>query len=607
MIVDELQIKILDNVAEVICIGIRPIVKNSLFLLDEMDADENGEARHQIKEGFAYDYEISPGYEFDIIDGVITPNKFNSSTGRITPGNYVGTLILLINKCKQPDWQANIKLEVQSTKAAYRTDYRKMLSDIAEFSVDLIFQHSSPVSQIVLSDFSSISKNNYQKFSFVQSILDSSEFNESIGEILNAPSVRWEEFDSIKDIRGVKRFGSKELRQISTLQNRFSVSYDNYFTSNNIQSLPSKICIKTKKESYDTHENRFIKHALTSFLRFVEGISVSAPELSKIKNEALNLTEKLENILSQKLFESVSEPKSLHLNSPLLHNKHGYKELFKIWLMFDLAAKLSWSGSDDFYSINKRDVAVLYEYWCFFKLLMIVRKIFKISVGDNLFIETADSFGFQLNKGKCLNINGVCNEFSKPINVQFSFNRSFGGNNIYPFSGSWTKSMRPDYTISLWPTGMEQNEAELKELIVHIHFDAKYKLESAVNIFDDSSAANEERLESNPIMEEVISNSDTFKRNDLLKMHAYKDAIRRSAGAYVIYPGQSNESYIKYSFHEILPGLGAFPLNPSSLPGNENALEEFIQEVADHFCKTESQSMLSAKAIYEIHNQKPLT
>ena len=108
-------------------------------------------------------------------------------------------------------------------------------------------------------------------------------------------------------------------------------------------------------------------------------------------------------------------------------------------------------------------------------------------------------------------------------------------------------------------------------------------------------------------MEEVFSNSDTFKRNDLLKMHAYKDAIRRSAGAYVIYPGQSNESYIKYSFHEILPGLGAFPLNPSSLPGNENALEEFIQEVADHFCKTESQSMLSAKAIYEIHNQKPLT
>jgi predicted component of viral defense system (DUF524 family) len=33
---------------------------------------------------------------------------------------------------------------------------------------------------------------------------------------------------------------------------------------------------------------------------------------------------------------------------------------------------------NDVYSGSKRDVAVLYEYWLFFKLLEIVKEVFKI-------------------------------------------------------------------------------------------------------------------------------------------------------------------------------------------------------------------------------------
>ena len=41
-------------------------------------------------------------------------------------------------------------------------------------------------------------------------------------------------------------------------------------------------------------------------------------------------------------------------------------------------------------------------------------------------------------------------------------------------------------------------------------------------------------------------------------MHAYKDAIRRTGGAYILYPGESEE-WRKIGFHEVIPGLGAFP------------------------------------------------
>jgi len=48
------------------------------------------------------------------------------------------------------------------------------------------------------------------------------------------------------------------------------------------------------------------------------------------------------------------------------HLKIGYREVLRVWLMFDLAAKLFWQGGEDVYSGDKKDVAVLYEYWLIF-------------------------------------------------------------------------------------------------------------------------------------------------------------------------------------------------------------------------------------------------
>ena len=41
--------------------------------------------------------------------------------------------------------------------------------------------------------------------------------------------------------------------------------------------------------------------------------------------------------------------------------------------------------------------------------------------------------------------------------------------------------------------------------------------------------------------EKAEQRAGNYKRADLLKMHAYRDAIRRSAGAYVLYPGSEKE------------------------------------------------------------------
>ena len=58
-------------------------------------------------------------------------------------------------------------------------------------------------------------------------------------------------------------------------------------------------------------------------------------------------------------------------------------------------------------------------------------------------------------------------------------------------------------------------------------------------------------------------------------MHTYKDAIKYSAGAYVLYPGKKKGIYREKN--EILHSVGAFPLIPGKSDiDNENQIESFL-------------------------------
>jgi len=70
-------------------------------------------------------------------------------------------------------------------------------------------------------------------------------------------------------------------------------------------------------------------------------------------------------------------------------------------------------------------------------------------------------------------------------------------------------------------------------------------------------------------------------------MHAYRDAIRKTGGAYVLYPGGDGDTHPPHQeYHEILPGLGAFVLRPTDTgeasSASSNALRKFLSDVLDH-------------------------
>lgn len=603
----------LDHIEDGLELEIRSEGENHISLISESEAFEYGEACIQLVEGCTYEYQFNlPNFKFKAShkNRIISFSQFDSFKGIIRPNIYVGTHSLEI-----ADNSENLKgiffIEVQSVKSSYRDDYRTMLKSITEKCTDLVMQIDSPVSQTFETNFDEDSMTLYQRFSFVKALIDSTDFEESIQMIVSNPATKWKHDHEDSDIRKVKRVGNGSINQILSKSSRIGLPPNHLLRENyKIQSLPNRIIQEKKIESIDTAENRFVKHALEEFLFFCESCFERFEVKSRAKLEAEALVSKLSNRLNQNFFKEISRPNNLSLNNPLLQRKSGYREVLNGWLKFNLAAKLVWKGGDDVYQGGKKDVATLYEYWLFFTLLDLFRQkdVFNISpknIQELIQFENG-RLSVKLKQGKNIAMKGVFETRYRKLNVQFSYNRSFGGGKAYPKRGSYTTTLRPDYTLSIWPIEIENpNDAEETEQITHIHFDAKYKVD---NFFDLIKKSKEEDLNQDEIEELDIDEAEerkkgTFKNQDLLKMHAYKDAIRRTGGAYILYPGEGKAEPFR-GFRELIPGLGAFVLKPSENVSGIEELRRFIVLVISNFIDRASQRENTSTKVYNIHKNK---
>jgi len=594
----------LDKIEKDLTLTIDAKKSNSLF--DIENADQEGESRYQLKEGNFYDYEFSnPKYCFKKTD-FIQPHSRNQHIGIISPNTYVGSLTFEILHKEEIDKTYKIKIEVQSVKSDYRTDYRYMLEDITEKCTDLIMQIDSPITQHFETDFNKNPETLYQRFSFVKSLIDSLEFEEAVQKIVSNPTTKWDEELEEKDIRRIRRFNQKNIKQLVTKSNRIEISSDHYLNkAYGLTSIPIRIDSNRKVESIDTPENRFIKHALEEFLFFCENCELKFERYSTAKFESGLIATKISTLLNQSFFKQISRPSSLKLNSPILQRKSGYREVLNAWLKFELAAKLIWKGGDNVYDAGKKDIAKLYEYWLFFTLLDLLQDIFCItpkSISQLIQFDNGN-LSVSLQQGTDVAMKGVYKSPTRNLNIQFSYNRPFGGGKTFPDSGSYTTTLRPDYTLSIWPEEIkEAKDAEKTELITHIHFDAKYKVKNfdklvSVSLGEELSTKEKEDLLTEEIEE---AKKGTFKNEDLLKMHAYKDAIRRTGGAYVLYPGDGKDEPFR-GFHELIPGLGAFVIKPNKDDKDKEHLKNFIIKVVANFIDRASQREHTAVKVYDIH------
>ncbi|MCQ2524910.1 MAG: DUF2357 domain-containing protein [Lachnospiraceae bacterium] len=576
------------------------------------DATLPGESPYHLLEGCSYHYFLNGGqfgheYRLEQRSEIVfwRPKQRHRNEGTIKTGIYVGTLKLGVYDIDTNERVADIELEIRSVKTDYQTDYRIMLDEIAEYYTDLVLQQGSPVTQKLEIDDTLTYTTLYQKFSFVRSIVESDAFAEAVHKVILNPVRKWSEAVKEKNIVSIKRLSRQNMRQLASSSDRIPLSADlRGRLPYGLNSIPRYLTVVSKEDTVDNQENQFVKFALRSFMQFCTELRVKKNCSNPLKAEVERTIDILNSFLDNQFFRQVSMPSHMNMNSPVLQRKEGYREILQSWLLFDLAAKLAWRGGDDVYDAGKKNVAVLYEYWLFFKLLELISGFFDISQTDKENLVKMDSDGINLDiiQGRMMMIQGVHKTDSRLVNIAFYYNRTFSkvSEKEDPIhkAGSWTMSMRPDYTLSLWPGEISEIEAESQELITHIHFDAKYRVNQI--LLDDKN--NQVTEDGDFLLEEKKQQEmGIYKRADLLKMHAYKDAIRRTSGAYVLYPGDTNKEI--RGFHEIVPGLGAFAIRPGHFAEDSIYLRQFLAEVKAHLLDRASQREKLSYYDYNIHKE----
>ena len=582
------------------------VEESSLFLAPEASAAEHGEQSIQLRERERYEYEIAEGYAL-IEDGLVSRSRSAMHRGFIETGDYCGCLPLRLCRPEEGENPIAIGLvEVRSVKLEYRKDYRRMLEAIAEHSAALLMDSQAHAQQKLESLWDTDSPLMEQQLEFLRHCLDSPDFSSAIDQILRFPHQRMERKHELRNISRAGKMDRSVIRQLTRGGgDRVAIPAGHPAHTAGLTSVPRLVEVSIGDDFRDTAENRFIKMVLVEFRDFLGHIMEfldreEATELAKgkeapkarlpLRRDCRRLSQKLDGILSHAFFQELSRPTVLPLGSPVLQRKTGYREVYHFWLQFHASAQLSWEGGREIWHAGARNVATLYEYWLFFELEALFRKKFKSTEKlHSLLVEKDHGITrMKLKRGVEMGTpaEGVWSENAqRQLSAHFYFNKKFNRKQSNEAFSSWTRNVQPDYTISIWPTAFTPEEAEENELMVHIHFDAKYRVTTLAG-FEAPEEGDDEAIQDQASAgdEESGIRSTAAKYSDLLKMHAYRDAIRRTGGAYVLYPGNSGHEPFRSNFHEILPGLGAFSIRPGSGGSAKGirVLSKFLDDVIDH-------------------------
>lgn len=527
---------------------------------------------------YRYTWEHVPSNVGNLIadpEEIFQPDTLDGRSGRLRPGLATGTVRVLL-RCDVGSL-GQMEFEVRSRKLSYLSEYRWMLRDIAERMTELVMDRFAVSDARFELDETRDAVTLYQRFTFLRALFESENFQGALHEIARRPHTAWETTNEMIRAGAGIRADSHVLRQFTRSGPRSA-----WPGGSSIQSVPSHLEWAKTEATHDTTPNRFVKFALAHWLQMLGDIdrglarAPATPGTTRGRREIAAVTARLEEVLHHDVFTDIGRLARFPADDQVLQKREGYREIFKAYVETEFAARLSWQPSPEDYSAGQRDVATLYEYWAFIQLSQVIADLVGHTFDLSPLVRSRpDGLTIGIRTGVETVLAGVVDRFDRRMRVELCFNRTYrpGKERI----ASWTRPMRPDYSLLISPA---EDELSTFEPVV-LHFDAKYRVDFVREIFgtdeeeDSNSSEPTTRLERGGAL-----------RADLLKMHAYRDAIHRTAGAYVLYPGGDDEgSRLQYpEYHELLPGLGAFVLRPTDagIASGAPTLRKFISDVLDH-------------------------
>lgn len=318
--------------------------------------------------------------------------------------------------------------------------------------------------------------------------------------------------------------------------------------------------------SNDTQENRFLKFALNKISKRYEDLRQRIEAIKTasgtMKSAMLATSETLKRLQHHPFFRTIGRFKGISQESMVLQKATGYSQVYHTWNLL----RRAYSLNDGLYRLQTKDIATLYEIWCFIEVSHIVKAQLHLDDEDvehRNRMEMNGIFSWELGKGEHSRIlfrkDGVelAELVYNPKNADTENDDVGMKDLVVP-----TVPQKPDIVLQLTKNDLQQG------MKMTYLFDAKYRIDGK-----DKGV-------------------DVPPEDAINQMHRYRDAIyykdydanalkKEVIGGYILFPGDGEPNDVAVSkFYKTIKevNIGAFPLRPKDVE-NRKLLENFIDEL----------------------------
>lgn len=328
-------------------------------------------------------------------------------------------------------------------------------------------------------------------------------------------------------------------------------------------------CVEEQTATNDTQENRFLKFALAQISRRYEELRRQIVNIKgtsdMMKDNMQAVTEKLNKLKNNQFFRAVGHFKGFSQESLVLQKASGYSQVYRIWNIL----RRAYSLNDGIYKLQTKDIATLYEIWCFIEVSHIVKEQLHLTDEDlehRNRMEMNGLFTWELGKGEHSRI------LFKKDNVElaelvYNPKTTDNGNNLTGIKDFEVRTVpqKPDIVLRL-----TKNDVQEGMKLTYL-FDAKYRIGGKDN-----------------------NGVDVPPDDAINQMHRYRDAIyyrgdssytlkKEVIGGYILFPGDGEPLEVqKAKFYKSIAevNIGAFPLRPKD-ENSRSLLESFIKKLIE--------------------------
>lgn len=448
-----------------------------------------------------------------------------------------------------------VEMEIYPSKMDYKLDYQNLLNEVNEQIYNLAFDFLRRTYQLT-----GLRETQHQSLTEFFTILQHvfRQLLDAVERINKNPNYALLQDRRLVDANRVKKAGRENIRELAKHPERLREDANHGFITIGNRSYAATHLIETRKRlAYDTNENRFIRwmlervHGKLKELKIHWKKTSRTPDPMLIKRLDTMLTQ-IERVLKMDFLREAGVLKQMSVTL-VLQMAPGYREVYRCYLMLLKGLSIQ----TDLFRLSMKDVAQLYEYWCFLKLNQLLGQKYKLLKQDVIRV----------------NRNGIFVTLDRSQSAKMVYENPVNGEQFILFYNAIpdtdktpTLSQRPDNVLTL----KKRDAGQIKEY--KYVFDAKYRLNPA---YEDTPYQRKYRQ---PGPEE----------DDINTMHRYRDAIvyqekgsgeyeRSMFGAYVLFPYPDEERYKSHHFYKSIEllNIGAFPF----LPNSTNLVEQFLDEI----------------------------